>query len=215
MKTIFKQLAAMMVLGVLAVSPVLAQNAAPLEARTNTATSQKPGLDKDLEKTRIDNEKDLEKTRLDNQKDIEKTRLDNEMQMANSRSDNRRSMVHDLSWNSWVVFAIVFGIAGLYVSNERDKRRQETIRLMIEKGAPITPEVLDGLRKRSRLGARSYDLRGYLSWGITEVLVGIAIICLVDSRGGRIAGWIVLAVGAANLILWFIDRAHSNGGQSK
>ena len=176
---------------------------------------QKLGVDKDLEKTRMDNEKDLEKTRLDNEKDIQKTRLDNEKQMINSRSDNRRSMVHDLSWNSWVVFAIVFGVAGLYVSNQRDQRRHETIRLMIEKGTPVTPELLDGLRKRSRLGAKAYDSQGYLCWGVTEVLLAIVFLVIFPRGGWHIAGWIVLAVGVANLILWFIDRANSNDGQSK
>ena len=216
MKTILKQLGAALLLGLLVISPVPAQNATPIEAGTNnpsySESLQQPKSDKDLERTRMDAVKDIEKTRLDNEKDLEKTRLDNEKQMANSRSDNRRSMVHDLAWNSWVLFAISIFFFGYL----RDRRRHETIRMMVEKGTPITPEVLDGLRKKPRLGARTYDPQGYLCWGITEVLVGIGLMVAFPHNGGaHAAGWIVLAVGVANLILWFIDRAHSNGGQSK
>jgi len=189
MKTIFKQLATAIVLGFLVISPVLAQNAAPLEAATNNHAASPAAS--------------------------EKTGLDNEKHMDNSRSDNHRSLVHYLSWDSWVIFAIVFGVAGLYVTNLRDKRRHETIRLMIEKGTPVTPELLDGLRKKSSSGAKAHDPHGYLCWGITEVLVAIALFIVFPYGAGRTAAWIVLAVGVANLILWFIDRAHSNGGQSK
>jgi len=229
MKTLSSKFAAAMLLGFLTISPVPAQNTTPIEAGTNqsaiyseTLAKTKLEADKDLEKTRMDNakdlentrmdnEKDLEKTRMDNEKDLEKTRLDNEKQMANSRSDNHRSIVHDLAWNSWVLFVVAIFFFGYL----RDKRRHETIRLMVEKGTPITPELLDGLRKRSRFGARSYDPQGYLCWGITETLVAIALMIAFPYGGGRTAGWIVLAVGLANLILWVIDRAHSNGGQSK
>src|SRR6185312_15030247 len=115
----------------------------------------------------------------------------------------------------WVVFAIVFGVGGLWLDNLRDKRRHETIRVMIEKGTPVTPDLLDGLRKKSRFGKHTYDPQGYLCWGITEVLVAVALLLAYSSGGAHTAGWIVLAVGAANLILWFIDRAHSNGRQTK
>ena len=162
---------------------------------------------------RMDNEKDIEKTRLDNEKDIEKTKLDNEKQMANSRSDSQRSMIHDLAWNSWVLFAIAIFFFGYL----RDKRRHETIHLMIEKGTPITPELLDGLRKKPRFSAGNYDPKGYLCWGVTEVLVAVALLYAFPHGGAHTAGWIVLAVGVANLILWVIERAHSDGnsGQPK
>ena len=205
-----------MLLGFLAVSPLPAQSATPIEAGTNNSayseSLQKTNPDKDLERTRMDAVKDIEKTRLDNEKDLEKTRLDNEKAMTNSRSENHRLVVHDLAWNSWVMIVIAIFFFGYL----KDKRRHETIRMMVEKGTPITPEVLDGLRKKPRLGVRTYDPQGYLCWGITEVLVGIALMIAFPHNGGaRGAGWIVLAVGVANLILWFIERAHSNGGQSK
>jgi hypothetical protein len=132
--------------------------------------------------------------------------------MVNNRVDSHKMIVHDLAWNSWVLFAISIYFFGYL----KDRRRHETIRMMIEKGTPITPEILDGLRKKSRFGARAYDPQGYLCWGITEVLVGIGLMIAFPHNGGaHAAGWIVLAVGIANLVLWFIDRAHSNGSQSK
>jgi hypothetical protein len=207
MRIILNKLAAAALLSFLAISPVRSQTVAPIEAGTNHAGQYSEALTR----TKLDIDKDLEKTRLDNEKDVEKTRLDNEKQMANNRSDNYRSMIHDLAWNSWVLLVIAIFFFGYL----RDKRRHETIRLMVEKGTPITPEVLDGLRKKPRLGVRTYDPQGYLCWGITEVLVAIALMISFHNGGGRIAGWIVLAVGVANLILWVIERAHSNGGQSK
>lgn len=213
MRTTLTKLAAMLLLCSVAIFPCRAQSNTPIEAEPATRQltgieKQKMEADKDLEKTRLDNEKDIQKTRMDNDKDLEKTRLDNEKQMANTRSDNQRSMIHDLAWNSWVLFAIAIFFFGYL----RDKRRHETIRLMVEKGTPITPELLDGLRKKKTRA--NYDPHGYLCWGVTLVLVGVAL--MVAFHGGaHMAGWIVLAVGMANLILWFIDRANSNGGQAK
>jgi hypothetical protein len=216
MKTLFSKLTAGLLLGFLAISPLSAQNTTPVEAGTNQlapisdkVARNKIEADKDLEKTRMDNEKDLEKTRMDNEKDLEKTRLDNEKQMANSRSDNHRSMVHDLAWNSWVILVIAF----FFFSYLKDKRRQETIRLMVEKEAPLTPELLDSLRKKRQRAA--YDAQGFLCWGVTMTFVAIALMIAFSHGAGRTAGWIVLAVGVANLVLWFIERAYSNGGQSK
>jgi len=227
-----------MLLCFLAISPLAAQSNAPLEAATNAAayaeSLQKPNPDKDLERTRMDFVTDIEKTRLDNEKQTERAKMDNEKELARAKMDNEKElesakldndkqvainrtdsgkmMVHDLAWNSWVLFAISIFFFGYL----KDKRRHDTIRLMIEKGTPITPEVLDGLRKKPRLGARAYDPQGYLCWGVTEVLVaGGLMIAFPYVAGARAAAWIVLAVGVANLILWLIDRAHSNGRQTK
>jgi hypothetical protein len=217
MRTLLNKCAVAVMLTFLAISSLTAQNTAPIEADTNRTAPNSGGAEilwkpsETIQKQKLEIDKDLEKTRLDNQKDLEKTRLDNEKAMANSRSDAHRLIVHDLAWNSWVIFAIAIFFFGYL----KDKRRHETIRMMIEKGTPMTPELLDGLRKKPRLGVRGYDPQGYLCWGITEVLVAIALMICFHSGGGRIAGWIVLAVGVANLILWCIERAHSNGGQSK
>lgn len=207
MKTKFMKFAGTLLVCFSILSPLAAQNATSLESDTNTAVKYSEALTK--QKLEID--KDLEKTRLDNQKEIEKNRQDNEKAMSNSMSDNHRLIIHDLAWNSWVLFVIAVFFFGYL----RDKRRHETIRLMIEKGTPITPEILDGLRKKPRLGRASYDPNGYLCWGITETLVAIALLFSFQGGAGRTAGYIVLAVGVANLILFVIDRLFSHGGQSK
>jgi hypothetical protein len=210
MRTLLNKCAAAALLSFLAISPLRAEPTAAIEAGTNQASQ----YSEQLAKTKLEMERDLEKARLDNEKDLEKAQLDRDKQMDISKTDaeSHRMMVHDLAWNSWVLFVIAIFFFGYL----RDKRRHETIRLMIDKGTPITPEILDGLRKKPRLGARTYDPHGHLCWGITEVLVASALmISFQNNRAGQTAGWIVLAVGMANLILWVIERAHSNGGQSK
>jgi hypothetical protein len=207
MTIILNKLAAAALLTFLAMSPLLAQNTTPIEAGTNKTEPISGGAEILWKPSEA-----LQKQKLELDKDLESDRLMAERQIATSRMDNHRLIIHDLAWNSWVLFVIAI----FFFNYLKDKRRHETIRLMIEKGTPMTPELLDGLRKKSRVGARTYDPQGYLCWGITEVLVAIALIILFQhNRGGQIAGGIVLAVGAANLILWIIDRAHSNGGQSK
>lgn len=194
MRTTLNKLAAALLLGFLAISPLKAQNTPSVEAETNVAAKSSPEIEK-------------EKLQLD--KELARDRLNAEKEMAANKNDAQRMMVHDIAWNSWVIFVIAIFFFGYL----RDKRRHETIRLMVEKGTPLTPELLEGLRKK-RSNRASYDQRGYLCWGVTEILVGGALI-VVFHGGARMAGWIVLAVGIANLILWFIDKKYSNGGQSK
>lgn len=215
MRTILNKLAIAALLSLLAISPLWAQNPASIEADTNKLGANSGGAEilqspEALQKEKLEIDKALERTRLDNEKDLEKTRLDNEKQMANSRSDNHRSIIHDLAWNSWVIFVIAMFFFGYL----KDKRRHETIRLMIEKGTPMTPELLEGLRKKPRARA-SYDPYGHLCWGITTTLVAGALMIAFPWGPGRTAAWIVLAVGLANLILWLIDKAYSNSGPSK
>jgi hypothetical protein len=192
MRTTIKRLAAALLLCFLAVSPLVAQTNTPVEAEPASRSLA------DIERQKLQLDKDLATDKLNADKDA-----------VEKKYDAQREMVHDIAWNSWVIFVIAIFFFGYL----KDKRRHETIRLMIEKGTPITPELLDGLRKKSRLIVRtSYDSHGYLCWGITLTLVGIAMI--VFSVWGK-AGWIVLAIGVADLILWFIDKANSNDSQAK
>ena len=134
--------------------------------------------------------------------ELEKKKIENEKDIAESRIDAQRLMVHDLAWNSWVLFAI----AALVFGSVKNKRRHETIRLMVEKGTPLSPEVLGALQGRSRLRVRAnYDKQGYLSWGLTLVAVGVGLLII----SGKV-GWIVLLIGVVDLILWAMDRGSSN-----
>jgi hypothetical protein len=195
MRTILNKLAAAALLSFLAVSPLLAQTTAPI-GDTNRTTAYSEAV---------------QQQKLESDRQLASDQIMAQRQIATSKMDNHRLIIHDLAWNSWVLFVIAIFFFGYL----KDKRRHETIRLMIEKGTPVTPEILDGLRKKSRLGARTYDPQGHLCWGITEVFVAVALMISFQAGAGRTAAWIVLAVGVANLILWFIGRAHSSGGQSK
>ncbi len=179
-----------------------------LRAEPNPELQQLESNNAQLSSQEMINELAEKKLDLENQQASERLGADKEM--AAKRYDAERQMVHDLAWNSWVLFAIAMALF-CYL---RDKRRHETIRVMIEKGVPVTPELLDNLRKK-RSPRPAYDPRGYLFWGIILTLVATAWMIVCPWGAGRSAAWIVLAVGVANLILWFIDKAHSNGGQSK
>jgi len=207
MKTILKTIAVMCLFCLVALRPLGAQAALVGESgMSNLLETQKLQLEKEADAQRMQLEKDLESDRLNQQKEIAKARYDSE-----------KDMVHDLAWNSWVIFVI----AMFFFEYLKNKRRHETIRLMIQKGTPITPELLAALGKKSslRLGANvntSIDPCGYLRWGITLTLVGFALLVAIHGGGGFVlAGWILLAVGVADLILWFIDRSASKNDQAK
>jgi Domain of unknown function (DUF6249) len=193
MRTILNTLAAGLLLGFLASSPLLAQDALPVEANTN----QTGGYSEAFQVQKLELEQQMQKDRLQTEKD-----------MASSKYDSQHSMVHDLAWNSWIL--CIIGI--LIFDYLKDKRRHETIRLMVEKGTPLTPEILASIQKnRGRLSVRTpYDRHCYLRWGVTLVAVGIGLTFFAPK-----AAWIVLAIGIAHLILWFVDRSHPNDDKTK
>lgn len=196
MKTILKKIAVTCLFCLLAIRPA--------GAEPNTLLESGPAATNLIELQKLQLEKDLESDRLKQQQEIEKAKY-----------NSQQEMVHDLTNWSWVIFVIMIFFFGYL----RDKRRHETIRLMIEKGTPLTPELLDGLRKRSSLGIGAsgiskIDPCGYLRWGVTLTLVGIALLLVFHGRA-QSAGCIVLAVGVADWILWFIEKASSNKDQTK
>ena len=48
---------------------------------------------------------------------------------------------------------------------------QETVRLMLEKGAPVTPEIITALKSKDR-ARTGVDPFGYLAWGL--ILTAVA-----------------------------------------
>lgn len=201
MRTILNKLAAALLFCVLGMSPLLAQTNPPMEVDTNISHSDSEELAR-------------EKLQLD--KDLATDRINADKDLAERKSDAHESMVHDIAWScataSWILVVIAVVLFGYL----RDKRRHETIRLMVEKGASITPELLAGLRK-DRPPRPGHDPRGYLGWGVILTAVGTALLFVnkVMGPGGWIAGWIVLAVGVAYFVLWVIERIYSNNDQSK
>ena len=136
--------------------------------------------------------------------EITRQKLDIEKQITLNQQDAVKMMVHDLAWNSWVLFAV----AAVWFGHLKARMRHETIRQMVDKGVPITPEVLQELKSRLRSGTRSsYDRHGYLFWGVILLAVGIGVL-MVSGK----AGWIVLLIGVAELILWAVDQASQKNG---
>ena len=146
--------------------------------------------------------------------DIAERKLDNDKSIIEKREDARKQMVHDLAWNSWVL-AVVGGIflCGLF-RTKRDRQMQETVRLMVEKGTPVTPEVITALKSKATSRPR-VDPYGYLACGLILVAVGSGLLVSHVLGYGIEAGWIVVLIGVAYLILWIADRLTSNGGPSK
>src|SRR5215471_13410639 len=65
--------------------------------------------------------------------EIAKKKLELEKDITVNRDDARKMMVHDLAWNSWVLFAI----AALYFGHLKARMRFDVIRQMVEKGVPL------------------------------------------------------------------------------
>ena len=151
----------------------------------------------------------IQVAKIEAETDLAQRKLDDEMQMLKNREDARKLMVHDLAWNSWVL-AVVGGIflCGFF-KTKRNKQTQETVRLMVEKGTPVTPEIITALKAKDKSGSR-VDPYGHLAWGLILVAVGSGLLIMSLK-----AGWIVLLIGVAFLILWIAERLTSNCGPSK
>jgi hypothetical protein len=117
------------------------------------------------------------------------------------------------------VFGVPVAIIGLvfYFRYRRNKMVHETMRAMIEKGMPITPELIAQLRNRPS-GSSNQPGRSrqrHLLPGL--ILTGVGTALLITNLGGNSGdgklGWIVLFMGVAFLIVWFVERRDKNGDQ--
>lgn len=108
----------------------------------------------------------------------------------------------------------IIALAG-YFAHRRNKMAHETLRAMIEKGVPITPELVAEVRNKgcgSSASSASGRTRGRLLPGL--ILAGIGTALLIGgSKGEARGGWIVLFIGAAFLIVWFVEQKSQNNGQ--
>jgi len=111
----------------------------------------------------------------------------------------------------FVMVVVIVGLAG-YFGHRRNKMTHETVRAMIDKGVPMTPELLAELRSNRPHGSRSYGSgSGRLLPGLICLGVGTALLIAghADSRGG----WIVLFIGVAFLVVWLVDRHNQSNAQ--
>jgi hypothetical protein len=108
-------------------------------------------------------------------------------------------------------FVMVVGIIALGVTQRLKRARilHETIRIMIEKGQPIPPELLQP--QEPRRGPRS-DLRR----GLVFIGIGIALLFMFFGHGDGMLRWvglIPLLMGVAFLITWKVES--NKNGQAK
>lgn len=99
-----------------------------------------------------------------------------------------------------IVAPLVFVVALLggifYFKHRRNRMLHETLRQMIDKGVPIPPELIlppGQLPRRGNYG----DFRS----GMVILAVGLGIVLFLSRFG-----WIVVFVGAAFLITWFMEK---------
>jgi hypothetical protein len=80
----------------------------------------------------------------------------------------------------------------------------ETLRAMIDKGMPITPELMAGLKTKETKNQPRNDLRN----GLILTGVGIGVVMIF----GKI-GCIALFLGVAFLIASLVEKRNKNGKQ--
>jgi hypothetical protein len=97
----------------------------------------------------------------------------------------------------WIVPVAVVAII-FYTIHRRNLMTHETLRAMIDKGIPLTPEVIASIKPRIAVSDRSRrDLRS----GIILTAIGVGLLLFVGKPG-----YIVLFLGVAFLVLSAIDR---------
>jgi hypothetical protein len=106
-----------------------------------------------------------------------------------------------------LIILIVF-----YTKHRRNKMAHETLRAMIDKGMPITPELVAEIRSKGPSAGGLYPQRGNrLFPGL--VLVGIGTALLLAGPGETKGGLIVLFIGLAFLVSWAVERKNPNDAQ--
>lgn len=117
------------------------------------------------------------------------------------------------------VFGMPVAIVAMfcYSYHRRNKMVHETMRAMIEKGVPITPELIAQLRNEpsgfssqpgQQLGRSRHR---HLLPGLILTGVGTALLISYGHHGS--GSWIILFIGVAFLIVWFVERMDKNNDQ--
>jgi Flp pilus assembly protein TadB len=115
-------------------------------------------------------------------------------------------------------FIFIVAVVGIkfYFGHRRSRMLHETLRAMVDKGVPITPELIAQLKGGSfkggsSKGSKTGGLRSGLLPGL--VLTGVGTALLITGPGHSTWGWIVLFIGVAFLIVWFVERKNQNNVQ--
>ena len=98
------------------------------------------------------------------------------------------------------IIAIVF-----YFNHRRNNLVHETLRAMIEKGMPVTPELIASMKNKGNKVSVEGKLQdrgtGRLLVGLILVGVGTGVVAMAGKPG-----LIVLFIGVAFLIVWLVER---------
>jgi hypothetical protein len=104
------------------------------------------------------------------------------------------------------IIAVVF-----YFKHRRNKLAHDTLRMMLEKGVPVTPEIIAALRSKTGQGKDDGlpgSKTGLLLAGLILAGIGIGIIAVAGKPG-----LIVMFIGVAFLIVWFLESKKQNDQQ--
>jgi hypothetical protein len=106
------------------------------------------------------------------------------------------------------VIAIVF-----YSKHRRNRMVHETLRAMIEKGTPITPELVANLRGggcgNSTGEGFARKQSGRLLPGLIMIAIGAALL-IADPKHSRMGGIALLFMGLAFLVVWMVERKNQD-----
>jgi Domain of unknown function (DUF6249) len=107
------------------------------------------------------------------------------------------------------LFVFLIIAASLFARYRRNRMLHETLRVMIEKGVPIPPELIMPQGARVRLRTVS-DLRN----GLILLAIGAGLI-LVSHGMWSGTGLIVVFIGTAFLVTWFVERRENSKNETK
>ena len=135
-------------------------------------------------------------------------KLDGE-QLAKVLRERERSRAAP-DWEEIVVPTVIFGsiafmvALALWLRSRQHEQRQQTLRLMVEKGTPIPAELLPGLQQR-----RSDLRRGVLA--ISGGLGLAAFLSLINTEqpGVWSLGLIPTLIGAGYLLVWRLEHRNN------
>ena len=107
----------------------------------------------------------------------------------------------------WGIYAIPVAIVAvvLFFKHRRNAMMHQTLRAMIEKGVPVTPELVAALRSQCDGGGQRMC---YLLPGLIFSAVGIGLL-INAGRGGLIP----LLIGIAFLVSWQVEKRSTHGNQ--
>ncbi len=110
---------------------------------------------------------------------------------------------------SMALAAVIVGLVG-YFKNQERRQRHETIRLALEKGQPVPPELLDdelALAKQALgSGGRRRDLAKGIQWIFTGVGLSLFLWIFRPEHSLWAVGLILIFIGLGKLVAHAVTR---------